>query len=210
MTVSRNIKGIRETLGMPQETLAQKMGVTKKVVAELESGRQQPGLEDIARIAGALGVGAEDIIYGGNKQQKLQRKKRWAAFIVFGALMVAMIAATFPLYDYLFDIRDKYFAVWPSYVYMGVWRPAYYIVSALFILSAASLWNMYPHSRKQKRAVLWAAIAFVAVIIGSLALTFVDLGTVVFDITSILGYEAVNAPVLFLLPALGLYLGIKK
>lgn len=50
------IKEVRKRVGMTQETLAEKLGVTKRTVSNIENGRTLPNLGTVFMIAAILGV----------------------------------------------------------------------------------------------------------------------------------------------------------
>lgn len=50
------IKRLRAASGMTQAALAKKAGVSREYVARLETGRHDPSLSTLARLAKALGV----------------------------------------------------------------------------------------------------------------------------------------------------------
>jgi len=60
MTIGERIKKLRQELGLSQQGLAQKAGVRRPTISELESGKQQGLTVDTAkRLARALGVGID-------------------------------------------------------------------------------------------------------------------------------------------------------
>lgn len=50
------IKRLRVDRGMTQKALAKKAGVSREYVARLETGRHDPSLSTLAKLAKALGV----------------------------------------------------------------------------------------------------------------------------------------------------------
>jgi len=62
-----NIKRKRETLGLSQQNLADKSGISKAQISRLESGKQDnPQIKTLIPIATALGVSIEELTYGEN------------------------------------------------------------------------------------------------------------------------------------------------
>ena len=49
--VGRNIKNLRKKMGISQETLAEKLYVTRQAVSQWETGRTQPDLKTLDEIA---------------------------------------------------------------------------------------------------------------------------------------------------------------
>jgi transcriptional regulator with XRE-family HTH domain len=62
MTVGENIKRLRETKNMTQESLAQKLGVTSSNISQIESGERGLSIDKAVLIADALGVSLMDLL----------------------------------------------------------------------------------------------------------------------------------------------------
>src|SRR5690348_17535663 len=56
------LKARRKTLGLTQRSLAQKLGVEASHVAFIESGRRNPSLKLVARLADTLGLDRQEIL----------------------------------------------------------------------------------------------------------------------------------------------------
>lgn len=56
------IAEVRKSKGVTQQTLAQAVGVTQGAVAHWESGRRQPPLAMLRKIAEALGLDVRELI----------------------------------------------------------------------------------------------------------------------------------------------------
>ncbi len=54
----------RAAVGMSQVQLAFRSGINRTYIGSLESGRRNPSLENICRLALALGVDAADLVRG--------------------------------------------------------------------------------------------------------------------------------------------------
>ncbi len=53
--VARQIKQVRKEQGITQESLAELVGTKKSNISRLESGRYNPSLDFLAKVAGGLG-----------------------------------------------------------------------------------------------------------------------------------------------------------
>ena len=62
--VSNSIKKLREERGMTQDELAEKLNVTRQAVSNWETGKTQPDIETLTRLAEIFDVSVERIIYG--------------------------------------------------------------------------------------------------------------------------------------------------
>ena len=77
--VGKNIRLIRSDLRLSQEQLAEKLFVTRQAVSNWETGKTQPDLTMLEKIASALTVEPTDLIYG--PQYGLKRaSEKWHAF----------------------------------------------------------------------------------------------------------------------------------
>jgi len=54
--MAEKLKALRERRGLTQEQLSEKSGVSRSYLARLETGRQDPTLSTLEKLAKALGV----------------------------------------------------------------------------------------------------------------------------------------------------------
>ena len=53
--VAKQLRDVRKSQGMTQESLAELVGTKKSNISRLESGRYNPGLDFLVKVAGGLG-----------------------------------------------------------------------------------------------------------------------------------------------------------
>ena len=53
--VAKQLRDVRKSQGMTQESLAELVGTKKSNISRLESGRYNPSLDFLAKVAGGLG-----------------------------------------------------------------------------------------------------------------------------------------------------------
>lgn len=58
----KNIRHLREGLGLSQQQLAQRLFVTQKVISNWELGRSEPGLDELNRLCDYFEVPAEELL----------------------------------------------------------------------------------------------------------------------------------------------------
>ena len=58
----RNLRSIRERNGVSQETLAHDIEMSRRYLSGIERGEANPTLDQIARLAGGLGVEPSDLL----------------------------------------------------------------------------------------------------------------------------------------------------
>ena len=79
MTISQNLKDLRRLSGMTQEQVAEKVGLTRQAISSYESGRTQPDLAMLEKLAEVYGVEITDVLYGAApRQQRLRLLRRLA------------------------------------------------------------------------------------------------------------------------------------
>jgi transcriptional regulator with XRE-family HTH domain len=59
---AKNMKDLRETKGMSQGDIHRATGIDRAYISNLEAGKQNPTLETMAKIAGALGVSSDQLL----------------------------------------------------------------------------------------------------------------------------------------------------
>lgn len=72
MTIGERIKKIRLEKGMTQKELAEKCGLFDSAIRRYESGRQNPKIGTVEKIANALGVNPMLLVYGEELSQTLK------------------------------------------------------------------------------------------------------------------------------------------
>ena len=84
--ISKNIRAQRLAQGMTQEDLAAKVFTTRQCISNYETGKSKPDYETIGKIAMALGVSAEDLLYdAGERRRKVRAWCMLAALaLLFG------------------------------------------------------------------------------------------------------------------------------
>ena len=76
--VSTTIKRLRLEKNINQEQLAEQLHVTRQAVSNWETGKTQPDIETLTRIADFFGVSVEQLIYGKTYDKSSgQIKKTW-------------------------------------------------------------------------------------------------------------------------------------
>ena len=62
ITFSQNVRILRESDKLKQSELAQKLGVTQRKVSYWETGKVEPNLEDLWKIADLFGISVDELI----------------------------------------------------------------------------------------------------------------------------------------------------
>ncbi len=99
--VGENIKKSRENKGLSQENLADALNVTRQTVSSWETGRTEPDLDTLHRIAQVLELTVEELIYSHRLQEptvikpvieRKEIKKTVSNGITFGSALAMIIS----------------------------------------------------------------------------------------------------------------------
>ena len=94
--ISKNIKRLRTERGFTQDSLAEKISITRQAVSSWENDRTQPDIEMLSRLAEVLDVSFEELIYGKKRNTTLELEKTnynntiTIVFSILGALLVGV------------------------------------------------------------------------------------------------------------------------
>ena len=88
--VGRNCKRLRQRAGLTQDSLAERLHVTRQAVSAWETGKNQPDVETLTALAEALGADVRELIYGpGAVREGYTRfQRRYVACTVLCAVVV--------------------------------------------------------------------------------------------------------------------------
>ena len=97
MNIHQNLKSCRTRLGMTQEQVAEQLHTTRQTVSNYETGRSQPDLDTLVRLAGLYQVPVEALLYGdrGERRAVLLRRAAWG--VVIGYLVLLLLCSLFLL-----------------------------------------------------------------------------------------------------------------
>ena len=92
--ISKNIKRLRTEKGFTQDSLAEKINITRQAVSSWENDRTQPDVEMLGKLAEVFNVSFEELIYGKKRNTTLELEKTsynstvTIVFSILGALLV--------------------------------------------------------------------------------------------------------------------------
>ena len=89
--IHENLKLLRKAKGMTQEEVANLISVTRQTVSSYESGRTQPDLETLKRLAEVYQADLHDVLYGGNRLQRQLKRVKIAAIIFITILLLGVL-----------------------------------------------------------------------------------------------------------------------
>lgn len=83
--VGENIKRFREEKNISQSEIAEKLSVTRQAVSNWETGKTEPDIDTLHKIADILGVSIEELIYGERREMTVVHKHEHHKHITNGA-----------------------------------------------------------------------------------------------------------------------------
>ena len=99
MSISANLRQLRQGRGMTQEQAAQQVGVTRQALSSYESGRTRPDIDMLLRLAQVYGTDLNGILYGREEEQKTVRILKRIAAVVLGLTVLLALAGALLLWS---------------------------------------------------------------------------------------------------------------
>ncbi len=87
MTIPQNLKELRKLSGMTQEEVAAQVGLTRQAISSYESGRTEPDLSMLSRLAQLYGTDLSGVLYGRSRDQRRLRAVRRTAAVLCGVAL---------------------------------------------------------------------------------------------------------------------------
>ena len=109
--INETLKQLRLDRGMTQEDVAEQVGLTRQAVSSYESGRTQPGLDILERLAQVYQVELTDLVYGRSRSATLRK-----ALKITGIAAAAVVLAAQLLEAVLLWTTDRLFPLEPGVI----------------------------------------------------------------------------------------------
>ena len=94
--IGKNIKQLRENANMTQEEMAEKLNVTRQAISNWETGKTQPDIDTLHKIATLFETDINEVIYGAKQPVRVEyiEKGKSAAKtgISFGSCLAMIIS----------------------------------------------------------------------------------------------------------------------
>lgn len=107
--INENLKLLRKAKGMTQEEAADLISVTRQTVSSYESGRTQPDLETLKRLAEVYQADLNDVLYGGNRLQRQLRRVKTIVIILAVIMLLGVLSHSF-----LFWAMNQFLIITPG------------------------------------------------------------------------------------------------
>lgn len=107
--INETLRQLRLDRGMTQEEVAEQVGLTRQAVSSYESGRTQPGLDILERLAQVYEVELADVIYGRNQGIRLYNGLKITAIVMTCVFLAAQLACSVLMW-----IANRFFSLAPG------------------------------------------------------------------------------------------------
>lgn len=232
--IGKNIKKLRKERALSQEQLAERLHVTRQAVSSWETGKNQPDIETLESIAAVFDTDILMVLYGRSRQEEsgeekgAQRKRCVRNCLMWGAIALAGLVAHLMVKDKIMDWYYRFCYTVPVYLFVLLVRPLCVFASAVAFMNGLCLiGDIRVRQNWIRRTVLGVSMAFLFLY---LAAVFLCMVPVVQDLVpaflpdpgAVSGWirrqpfvfsfivRLVTAPALFLLPGIGMFLGLRR
>ena len=137
--VGKNIKQIRINNKMTQEELAEALFVTRQTISNYETGKSNPDIDTIIKIAELFKVDANTVIYGLPVEEKQKRNRSWA--IGCGIFLVLLFIIDYALTLFLSQYTEYYLYPPPQNIIRYSLIPFTYFVCGFYTMHIIGLFT---------------------------------------------------------------------
>ncbi len=104
--IRSNLKSLRNSRGLSQDKVAEALNVTRQTISSYETGRTEPDLETLKRLAALYNADIYDVLYG---ESRTQREKAVLRGTSFGISMILLLGLL--VHSTLFIVLNSFYAV---------------------------------------------------------------------------------------------------
>lgn len=142
-TVSKNIKAIRIKKKITQEDAASKLFVTRQTISNWETGKSQPDIDMLIKIAEVLDTDITSLIYG--QPDMLYRKKAKLRVIIPALILLVLSAVYYWINKEVTEQINLRYGYFPKMYLQLLYLPLFWIlcgwtlIQGLFLTGAISI-----------------------------------------------------------------------
>ncbi len=166
--IAKNIRLLRTAQNMTQDQLAENLHVTRQTVSNYETGKSQPDIDTIVRLAEALQADPNTLIYGIPTPPERKREYVKTAIAVVVAIFAVVIL---PQEPYLRELSSATFNPYSLFAYTVFFQRFAYLVLGAAAMQILSLcFGLQPRVKKTVKIVLlvivglWTVLSLAAAI----------------------------------------------
>lgn len=104
--IGSNLKFLRNSRGLSQSEVAEALNVTRQTISSYETGRTEPDLETLKRLADLFNTDIYGVLYGENGRQRKIAVLRWTSFGISMILLLGLL-----VHSTLFMVLNSFYAV---------------------------------------------------------------------------------------------------
>lgn len=183
MNIHHELKRRRAKLGFTQEQVAERLHTTRQTISNYETGRSQPDLDTLVRLAGLYQVPVEALLYGDRRERRAVLLRRAAWGVVIGYLALLLLCSLFLLViNTLYSpeelmAHDDIALIRLRFQLMDLWYPVSRLPAALLFYSLivlAAIDHTIPTPRRIRVRLLLYAVLFVGSILVNVPFGWID------------------------------------
>jgi len=171
--IGKNIRDLRQSKGMTQEELAEKLFVTRQTISNYEKGKTRPDIDMLIKMSTLLAVDVNYILYGiPSVHDKNNKIKQICIFALF-FLGVSIIYSI--LFDWALHIKRNEYNSFPIYWTLILFRPLVaFLLGRTMILVLGSFIKLPPSTQQKcnriKQAVIFLILLYIIIMLPFLCL----------------------------------------
>ena len=209
--VGKNIKKCRETVGLSQQDLANRISVSRQAISNWERGVSLPDIDMVVALAKELHVDVEDILYAERPVSEFlaSKAKRIKTATVLGlCFFINLFLISIPSSNYLHDITALLTVEATLY-------SSSYAIGTAFFFSTLSIWiDLRIQSKPIRTFMITLSSVFICLTFTFLYVSILDVHFG-FNLNEILNsYSLYNwllaHPIVFIFPGTMLFCGFNK
>lgn len=155
-TVARHIKKRRSELAMTQDSLAEQLFVTRQTVSNWETGRSQPDIDTLVRIAEVLQTDASALIYG--PAQKPNRKGALRGLCIAGGITLLLGLTYIIGMPFARKLAGTYYTIGPVLLLQGLVLPLFLFFLPWTVLQGLWTFGLLTPIRQTGKLPYWVTL----------------------------------------------------
>ncbi len=169
-TVSKNIKRLRIQRKLTQEEIADKLYVTRQTVSNWETGKSQPDIDTLVKIAETLNTDTNVLIYGFPDASDRQKEKR--RLIVSGVVLLALGLLLYFLYPLADRLKATYFLTGPIIILSLYVFPVFWLVLGWAAIQGLGVLEIIKPARPRSGRIIHITVLVIVLAYAVLMLPF--------------------------------------
>lgn len=108
MNVHLNLRNKRKGIGLTQEEVANRLGISRQAISKWENGYSYPDLDNLMLLSKLYGISVDDLLQGDNVDvKKVKRRKHRLLLLSFLAVIIPIVGGIIAVVI-LKNVRYKY------------------------------------------------------------------------------------------------------